>query len=1281
MRKRAQRKSIPIEDKIKTIEQKQFSDRSILKLPKKWWIAIALVSIFFMVLFFNTYFNVTSGEPFNTYGTGLDQYYLSGPDPYYNMRLVEQTMYGENPGYYPFYADNDPLLNYPLSRSGVRRPLLNMMSIMFSQFLTPFMSEIDSIGYSMQFIPALFGALLVFPVYFIGKLMFNKKVGLLAALLIGLIPIHVGSGHGSAYSLFDHDSFNLLLIFLTYLFVMKAVKERDSIKSMLYALLGGIPLAGLSMVWVEAQYLYMILAVYVIVQMLIDIFTSRIEFKVPRSVSITLFTGYIVSLPVLMVRGGFEPGLMLYLCLGVAAFGAVYYLFRIQKLPWTLSLPAIFIIGAVGLVFLFFIPALSESFPFLSGLNRISEILYGAGIYGSKVSMTIAEAGTYGISRSVMSFGPTLLWTAFLGFTLIGYSYLKKIQRRDYLFILILFIINIWFIGIAGRFINDLVPVIALLSAWSIWWVLDRIDYAQMLRTIQSAGGGIHGIRRGVKFLHVFGILFVAFLVILPNAYLTLDAAVPATKKGEVFGDLPSGAFGSSFGKEMYWIDAYEWFAQQDTDIADPVDRPGFISWWDYGFYEVATGDHPTVADNFQDGIPPAANFHTARSESEAITVWITRLLEGNVVLNNGVLTNNVVETIQKHLNENDSADLISWIEKPTLSPSYGAPIGAEFDRELARQYLVGEQYAMNAVYHDISDMITNTLTDEQITMFYHDIQEATGKSIRYYGVEGYDKDIFNIFGFLSDKSLLLVSGLGDYNPEDEFVQILYTTQGGTDLTYDAFKNRTDLENRNDPVINTKTIYKDAYFESMFYQTYIGDKQQGESGGYTIPQYHVPCLNMKHFYAQYISPYGYRDSQKAVVIAKYYEGAQINGTITYKNETKDYIVVVQQNITHYEIEFPIDHDQYTAINGSYQVIVPAGTVTLQVRRYPELGINGLPMVNITLNSDNETSIYRTVTEDEAMRKGDWKRIINITIDSGTIEGHIYENLDDNDTYNMTTDVPIDEAVVTILGIETINVDTFQPESYDYSAEFLTDSNGFYNTTDLQPGYYQIVVITKEGFQIENTLKLVNVGINYHNSSKPMEGGVEGTIFFDDNSNKVYDSGEEMSGVDVELIYTGTGNNILISTLTTNSTGQYSFENLLPGFYDIITSKLPEYESSQSITITENITSTENVSVDYAFIEISGTIKNKDTLEVIGNTSIIFSVDTSIENNTAASTQVVANSNGEYTASLKPGYYDVSVNFTVNESGVDVRYTFKDKLQILPGEGTRAFEILATRQQI
>jgi len=561
MRKRAQLRGKPAIEEPKHIAQqmKPKIETKTSALKKNWWIAVTLIGIFLLVLFFNTYFNLATEVSINSEGEGFEKFYLSGPDPYYNMRLIEGTY---ETGRYPYYIESDPLLNYPLGTTGGRAPLFNMMAIGFSRFLSPFMNEIDALGYSMQFVPALFGALLIFPVYFIGKELFNKKAGLIGAMFIAIIPIHLGSGHGSAYALFDHDSFNLLLFFLTFLFLIKSIKEKDSIKSTLYAVLAGVPLAALTMTWVEARYLYVVIAIYAVVQMFIDIFTNKIELRVFRTTSLVLFSGYLISLPVIASRGAITLSTSLFLCIAITAFGFVYYIFGRKKIPWTLSLPTLFSIGVAVLIFLYFIRDLAESFRFLTPLEKLSETIFGAGIYGSKVSMTIAEASTYEISHTVMSFGPSLYWFGWGGFIFLLYCYYRNKQRRDYLFIIMLFIVNIWLAGTAGRFLNDMVPLIAILGGWIVWIFVEWVDYKQMLRNIRSAGGGFHGIRRGVKFLHIFGILFLAFLLILPSTYIAFDAAVPNTGKlkddGEnwttlkayMYGDdAYRGAFGLGVGK------------------------------------------------------------------------------------------------------------------------------------------------------------------------------------------------------------------------------------------------------------------------------------------------------------------------------------------------------------------------------------------------------------------------------------------------------------------------------------------------------------------------------------------------------------------------------------------------------------------------------------------------------------------------------------------------------------------------------------------------------------
>ena len=303
MRKRAQLKSKPVYEEPKHLVKRAQPkiEKKTFAVKKNWWIALTLIFIFLLVLFFNTYFNLTSDVAIDPNGEGFSKYYLSGPDPYYNLRLVEGTY---ETGVYPYYSERDPILNYPLGARGGRAPLFNMMALGFSRTLTPFMDEIDAIGYSMQFVPALFGALLIFPVYFIGKELFNKKAGLIGAMFIAIIPIHLGSGHGSAYALFDHDSFNLLMFFLTFMFLIFSIREKNTTKSILYAIMGGVPLAALSMTWVDHQYLYVIIAIYAVVQMFIDMFTNKIYIHIVRTSIIVLFTGYLISLPVLAARVG-----------------------------------------------------------------------------------------------------------------------------------------------------------------------------------------------------------------------------------------------------------------------------------------------------------------------------------------------------------------------------------------------------------------------------------------------------------------------------------------------------------------------------------------------------------------------------------------------------------------------------------------------------------------------------------------------------------------------------------------------------------------------------------------------------------------------------------------------------------------------------------------------------------------------------------------------------------------------------------------------------------------
>ncbi|MDP3105025.1 MAG: STT3 domain-containing protein, partial [Candidatus Methanoperedens sp.] len=108
-------------------------------------------------------------------------------DSVYHMRLVENTIQ-----FFPNRIFYDAFTLYPFGSTIHFGPLFSQMIAFLALVAgfvlnggTPSQSTIDTIG---AFFPSIIGALVVFPVYFIGKELMDNKAGLLAAFLIAILP-------------------------------------------------------------------------------------------------------------------------------------------------------------------------------------------------------------------------------------------------------------------------------------------------------------------------------------------------------------------------------------------------------------------------------------------------------------------------------------------------------------------------------------------------------------------------------------------------------------------------------------------------------------------------------------------------------------------------------------------------------------------------------------------------------------------------------------------------------------------------------------------------------------------------------------------------------------------------------------------------------------------------------------------------------------------------------------------------------------------------------------
>jgi hypothetical protein len=470
----------------------------------------------------------------------------------------------------------------------------------------------------------------------------------------------------------------------------------------------------------------------------------------------------------------------------------------------------------------------------------------------------------------------------------------------------------------------------------------------------------------------------------------------------------------------------------------------------------------------------------------------------------------------------------------------------------------------------------------------------------------------------------------------------------------------------------------------MFFRTYMGEiPDQLQQQGFV----QLPCWGMKHFYAEFVSnarTYPYFQGTGAVVIAKYYEGARINGSVKFMGDLLQAQVVVQKNAPLYGTFFPVDHDTNETKTGTFSVLAPAGNITLQIRRNTELGINAFVMKTVTFNSTSDPELA-PITDDEAMRKQDtnYERAINITVDPATVEGYIYKNNDENTSYNSSVDEPLENVQVVLLEIEEFDPDTGTPVQFNYSGSriVLTNKTGYYNASELKPGIYFVRAMLDD-YVIHEGYAFMYSGNNSYNISKPLPATVNGTIYFDENSNSKYDTGEEMDGVTVDLLYTKLdGSNKFVSSLVTEGTGSYSFASLILGQYVLNATKTNrttgqlDYAVEENITLQENETKTFNVSITYAPITVRGYTKHGE--RNIGELTVKFSPDTLIKNNTAKEGTSTADNNGYYTAKLMPGYYNVSVDESV-ELGT---YSFEGKLVLQIGEGVKSYDIPLTKESV
>jgi len=592
--------------------------------------------------------------------------WFKGTDAWYHMRLIENLVH-----HFPHRIFFDPYTYYPSGGTLGWMPFFDWLVagvIWLVGLGSPSQHTIDLVG---AYAPAILGTLTIIPVYFIGKELFNRWVGLLSAALVVILPGEFLNR--SLLGFTDHHVAESLFTTVTILFLILAVKrarEREVsfahllnrnwpviTKPLIYTLLAGIFLGIYLLTWVGGLLLVFIISSYIVIQFLIDHLKGKSTDYLCIIGTLTFLISFIMVLPFLS-RGGLKT---IYHASFLVAISAPIALSGISRLMTGKAirpiyyLPAIFGLTGIGFAAFYAVnPSLLKSMLGRFGVFTPA----GAAMTILEVHPILSPYGAFSWDIAWFNFTTTL----FISFISLGWLIYRNIREKsaDKTLFLVWNIVMLAAVLGQRRFSYYYAINAALLTGYFSWRIL---EFAGLKKLLVPPAAVVEVVKKAKKKRRkaearasektlrqrratwtkviVAGVV-IFFLVFFPC--IGLPGIKPYTM---VFGR-PIELFGHPIELRIKltqplarepalidhaWYDSLLWlkdstpepFADPDsyyelyeTPFHYPESAYSIISWWDYGHWITRIAHRIPISNPFQQGASEAARFFTARDENSA---------------------------------------------------------------------------------------------------------------------------------------------------------------------------------------------------------------------------------------------------------------------------------------------------------------------------------------------------------------------------------------------------------------------------------------------------------------------------------------------------------------------------------------------------------------------------------------------------------------------------------------------------------------------------------------
>ena len=579
---------------------------------------------------------------------------FAADDAVFHMRLVENLLNN-----FPQRIWYEVFTLYPSGQTLHFGPLWTYMIAITSLILgagSPTLELTRTVG---AYLPGIFGALVVFPVYFIGRDVFDKRVGLLAAFMIAVMPGQFLSRSTMGFT--DHHAgevFFSALFLMFFIMAVKSVKGKDiSLNDIqnknwnklkphaVISIFAGIAFGLYILQWSNGVFYGGLVAIFIVLQYIVNHMRGRSV----EGLCLVSFITFLSAFPLVVFfvdpLNGFSAGRYSYLHIVITLGSAIFFLIlgmlsikmrekNIERIYYPLTIAGIY---TLGLVFAkLFIPTVFAS---IATFFTIFQPREGGGLTIAEASpprpeMIFGYAGypnNFGNYPGIFDFVSTY-YIALLAMVAIGALLIfRKWEPEKAMFL-------IWCVTIfalttgQNRWFYYYSVNVALLSSFIGIGILDIAgikDISHKFKAQVSTPRNLQDFLNSDMSRHLLSALIIAVVVMvvfLPN----FNVASRSTAGGATSSDY------------YQWYESMNWMRYNTPDPGldfDAVyDRPpagetfqypdtayGVMSWWDYGHVITYFGHRIPNANPFQAGIgggpnhaPGASTFFTAQSEEAA---------------------------------------------------------------------------------------------------------------------------------------------------------------------------------------------------------------------------------------------------------------------------------------------------------------------------------------------------------------------------------------------------------------------------------------------------------------------------------------------------------------------------------------------------------------------------------------------------------------------------------------------------------------------------------------